>query len=145
LYFSRISFSPVAQIGARSLELLCESIGSSDANQQFNAVMHRVLGIGEQIRFCDAADNRWYSGRQDDPAVPINCTWGFHRPPLLPEAGGLLGVGGGALPACVRDPAAILAARLAEPDRSWSGSGSFGGRNMWSTTDRAASLYHQYM
>jgi hypothetical protein len=133
----------VAQIGARSLELLCESIGSSAANQQFNAVMHRVLGIAEQIRFCDAADNRWYNGRQDDRAVPINCTWGFHRPPLLPEAGGLLGMGGSALPACEREPSAILAARMAEPERSWTS--SFGGRNLWSTTDRAGALYHQYM
>mmetsp|Transcript_29126 Transcript_29126/g.79534 ORF Transcript_29126/g.79534 Transcript_29126/m.79534 type:complete len:257 (+) Transcript_29126:48-818(+) len=128
----------VVKVGARSLELLCESMGTPQANKEFNNIMHRVLGIGEQIRYCDAADNKRYTNRQSDP---INCTWGFHRPPPLPEVGGLLGAS--QLPACERDPSVILASRLAEPKRQWSH--TFGGLSAWSTTDRPGYLYHQYM
>ena len=39
----------VAQVDARSLELLCEDMGSAADNAEFNAIMHRVLGIAEQV------------------------------------------------------------------------------------------------
>ncbi len=38
-----------AQVDARSLELLCEDMGSAADNAEFNAIMHRVLGIAEQV------------------------------------------------------------------------------------------------
>ena len=38
----------VAQVDARSLELLCEDMGSAADNAEFNKIMHRVLGIAEQ-------------------------------------------------------------------------------------------------
>jgi len=129
----------VVKVGARSLELLCESLGSAKANAAFNKVVQRVLGIGEQIRYCDDADNRRWPG---DARHPINCTWGFHRPPPLPEgSGGLLGVGASAPAACRTDAKEILAARFAEPERSWKGRGG----ESWSTQDRPGYLYHQYM
>jgi hypothetical protein len=82
------------KVDARSLELLCEDLGSTAENDAFNGVMHTVLGIAEQVRFCAGSVNRRYNGRQDDPKNPINCTWGFVRPPPLPQRGA-----GGACPA----------------------------------------------
>lgn len=94
-----------------------------------------------QVRFCDDADNKLWSGRQD---ALINCTWGFHRPPPLPESGGvggLIGLGGRETLRCATNASVLLAARFAEPARSWSR-----GRNArWSTSDRPGYLYHQYM
>ena len=98
-----------------------------------------------QVRYCDREENPRYNGRQDDPVNPINCTWGFHRPPQLPESEPTGGT------CTVKDPEAILAARRAEPKRSWSGGGrrsEFGGskgRQSWSTRDRPGYLYRNYM
>ena len=38
-----------AQVDARSLELLCEDLGSASANQEFNDVVHGLLGVAEQV------------------------------------------------------------------------------------------------
>jgi len=129
----------VVKIGARSLEMLCEDLGSSEENSAFNAIIHRVLGIAEQVRYCDAKENPRYNGRQDDPKAPINCTWGFHRPPPLPVKSSLWG---GELPKCKTDPAEIVRDRLAEPTRDWK---SLGSRERWSTSDRPGYLYRGYM
>jgi len=128
----------VVKVGARSLEMLCEDLGSADENKKFNTIIHRVLGIGEQVRFCDAAVNPRYTGSQNDPRNPINCTWGFHRPPPLPEGPWF---GNDPHTVCKKDPAQILADRLAEPKRDWTG----GGRERWSTRDRPGYLYRGYM
>jgi len=124
----------VIRIDARSLELLCEDLGSTSENQAFNEIMHRVLGIGEQIRFCDARANPTYNGRQDDPNHPINCTWGFHRPPQLPQGG-----------TCVASKDEILQSRNKEIPRTFRGNTVMGSWNAWSTSDRAGYLYHHYM
>ena len=127
----------VLQVDARSLELLCEDLGDPSANRQFNSVMHTVLGIAEQIRYCDAKVNPRYNGRQDDYNNPINCTWGFHRPPPLPE---------GRSAVCSKDPAEIIAARQAAPVRTWTGAPLLRPRReTWSTNDRAGYLYRNYM
>jgi hypothetical protein len=39
----------VVQVHARSLELLCESLGSANANREFNQIIHTVLGVAEQV------------------------------------------------------------------------------------------------
>eukprot|EP00965_Chrysotila_dentata_P262239 6214509-Pleurochrysis_carterae.AAC.7 len=39
----------VVQVHARSLELLCEDLGSAEENGQFNKIMHTVLGVAEQV------------------------------------------------------------------------------------------------
>lgn len=39
----------VVKVHARSLELLCESLGSAGANKKFNGIMHTVLGVAEQV------------------------------------------------------------------------------------------------
>ena len=153
----------VLRIDARSMELLCEDLGSFFENRAFNQVMHRVLGIAEQVRlsdpaapltrlprvlgpehamlclwvteqvrYCDAKVNPTYNGRQDDPLHPINCTWGFHRPPELPQQ-------------CGKTKAEILDARNSEVPRTFHGGPSMGSWNSWSTNDRAGYLYHQYM
>ena len=92
--------------------------------------MHTVLGIGEQVRYCDAKVNPRYNGRQDDYNNPINCTWGFHRPPEMGTAG-----------ACLADIADNLRLRHEEPQRKFTG----GHREAWSTRDRAGYLYRNYM
>ena len=130
----------VVHVGARSLELLCESMGASAANAEFNTLMHRVLGIAEQVRYCDRAANPRWNGRQDSFTNPINCTWGFTRPPPLPEAA-LFGMGGGELPKCETDPAALLRSRLEGPTRTFSGTAN----SRYSTRDRAQTLFRQYM
>jgi hypothetical protein len=40
----------IVKVHARSLELLCESLGSAEANKEFNKIMHTVLGVAEQVR-----------------------------------------------------------------------------------------------
>ena len=103
----------VVHIDARSLELLCEDLGSAAENRQFNKEMDKVLGIAEQIRFCDRRANPYFDKKHpegyDAMKTPINCTWGFHRPPrLLSE------------PACGGSVEAILQARFrAEEPRQW--------------------------
>ena len=80
----------VVQISARSLELLCEDLGSDQNNNDFNKVMHTVLGVAEQVRYCDDVENPTYGqgpNGYDEWANPINCTWGFHRPPPLVVGG----------------------------------------------------------
>ena len=100
--------------------------------------MHTVLGIAEQVRFCDAKVNPTYNGRQDDYRNPINCTWGFHRPPKLPEAP-MHGQ-------CKSNIDEILEARWKEVARQFSAPSLFGGvmrkrREAWSTNDRPAYLH----
>ena len=126
------------QVDARSLELLCEDLGSVSANHGFNSVMHTVLGIGEQIRFCDAVENPRYNGRQDDYNNPINCTWGFHRPPLLPES--LL-----SKTTCPKTAEEMIALRLTPPKREWNWQPGSTRHEAWSTRDRAGYLYRNYM
>lgn len=130
----------VVDVSARALELLCEDLGSPSANRQFNSVMHTVLGVAEQVRYCDDAENPTY-GRgpyaHDEWQNPINCTWGFHRPPKLPEESGVQ---------CQRDVAEILRERWREVERKWDNP-LFGGfqqkrRQAWSTRDRPAYLHH---
>ena len=40
----------VVEVSARSLELLCEDLGSAQQNTEFNTIMHTVLGVAEQVR-----------------------------------------------------------------------------------------------
>ena len=90
-----------------------------------------------QVRYCDQRVNPTYNGRQDDYRHPINCTWGFHRPPKLPEDGATEATSG-----CERNVSKILEARLREPKRDWY---NVGRRERWSTKDRPGYLYRQYM
>jgi len=120
----------VLKVDARSLAGLCEDIGTPAQNEQFNKVMHTVLGIAEQVRFCDAKVNPRYNGRQDDYRNPINCTWGFHRPPKM-----------GAEGACLPSLQANRDLRNGEIKRDW----KVGSREAWSTRDRAGYLYRNYM
>ena len=147
------------KVDARSLAGLCEDIGTPAQNEQFNKVrvrvrvrarvrirvrltltstlaltltqvMHTVLGIAEQVRFCDAKVNPTYNGRQDDYRNPINCTWGFHRPPKM-----------GAEGACLPSLQANYDLRNGEIKRAW----TVHSREAWSTRDRAGYLYRNYM
>ena len=133
----------VLTVDARSIELLCEHLGSTQANREFNAIMHTVLGVAEQVRYCDEFENPTYGigpNAHDEWANPINCTWGFHRPPPLPEAEPVQ---------CLKDAAAMLASRLVEPKRSWDNVPRWSGprhgrrRQAWSTNDRPAYLHKQ--
>ena len=66
----------VVQVDARSLELLCEDLGSGGANRAFNTITHRVLGVAEQVRYCDRRANTWFDaprGGYDNMRNPINC------------------------------------------------------------------------
>ena len=136
----------VVDVDARSLELLCEDLGTPAANRKFNGVMHRVLGVAEQIRYCDRRANTFFDtpakARYDAMKNPINCTWGFHRPPPLPES---------AAAACASTPAAALEARAAEVRRAWSAQPNSGiyagyrGVQTWSTSDRVHDLYPKYI
>mmetsp|Transcript_94879 Transcript_94879/g.284334 ORF Transcript_94879/g.284334 Transcript_94879/m.284334 type:complete len:101 (+) Transcript_94879:2652-2954(+) len=100
--------------------------------------MHTVLGIGEQIRYCDGVENPRYNGRQDDYTNPINCTWGFHRPPPLPE-----NLIGGA--ECPRSATEMIALRQKPPSRNWDWRPGSSRQEAWSTHDRAGYLYRNYM
>ena len=141
----------VLRVDARSLELLCEDLGSSGANAQFNKITHRVLGVAEQIRYCDRRANTFFDspirGGYDDKRNPINCTWGFHRPPLLPEGD----CGADRQGCCPRRKEQLLQARMKETTRSWSRQGNWGifanynGVQTWSTNDRVMDLYRQYI
>jgi hypothetical protein len=67
-------------------------------------------------------------------------TWGFHRPPKLPE--GWLSH----TPSCKTDIGEILASRWEDVKRQWDNP-SFGGfqakrQQAWSTRDRPAYLHH---
>ena len=45
-------------------------------------MFHTVLGVAEQIRYCDRKANPWFDTPRsgyDMNLDPINCTWGFHR------------------------------------------------------------------
>ena len=139
----------VVHISARSLELLCEDLGSAKANAEFNTIMHTVLGVAEQVRYCDAGENPTYgragASAYDDYSNPINCTWGFTRPPLLPEGPSALGQllpGTPPPPTCSRDLATIRAGRLAPPERVWNNPSRASGKRKqaWSTRDRPAYL-----
>ena len=183
----------MVQVDARSLELLCEDLGSPVENRAFNGIMHTVLGVAEQaripadptqshipdpsssprvgltpdrmpisradplallapsptpaptlqpeqVRYCDNAENPTYGmgpNAYDEWKNPINCTWGFHRPPKLPEADGEA--------TCSRDPARLRAERLKMVERHWDNP-SYGGffvrrKQAWSTRDRPAYLH----
>ena len=124
-------------VSARSLELLCEDLGSPQANAEFNTIMHTVLGVAEQVRYCDEFENPSYGrgpNAYDEWQNPINCTWGFHRPPPLPE-----GENHGR---CLADIPRLLEERWKEPVRRFDNP-LFGGfqskrRQAWSTRDRPA-------
>ena len=127
----------VVDIHARSLELLCEDLGSSEANSAFNRIMHLVLGVAEQVRYCDEVENPTYGrgpNAYDEWSNPINCTWGFHRPPPLPEGGAAT---------CERSVPGILEGRWREVSHTFDRPSMFGGfaskrRQAWSTRDRPA-------
>ena len=123
----------VVDVSARSLELLCEDLGSTKENGEFNQIMHIVLGVAEQVRYCDAAENPTYDRAPNDEwGNPINCTWGFHRPPQL----------GSPQTTCLTEIPEILKARWAEVDRQFDGPSFFNPaakrRQAWSTRDRPA-------
>jgi len=129
----------VVQVDARSLELLCEDLGSAAANRDFNTIMHTVLGVAEQVRYCDAYENPTYGigpNAHDEWRNPINCTWGFQRPPKLPETDS---------PQCSTDATEMLASRLVEAQRKWDNPAYRGfmsrRRQAWSTPDRPAYLH----
>ena len=92
------------------------------------------------MRYCDNAENPSYGrgpAAYDEWHNPINCTWGFHRPPVLPVHG--------ADGACRRDVPAILSERWREVERKWDNP-AYGGfqakrRQAWSTRDRPAYLH----
>ena len=135
----------VVKIDARSLELLCEDLGSEAENAKFNGIIHRVLGVAEQIRYCDREANPWFEGAgknapYDNMKNPLNCTWGFHRPPALSSA------------SCPTQAAAMLAARmLPEQKRQWTAQPNAGmfanyhGVQTWSTSDRVLDVYREYV
>ena len=133
----------VVDVSARSLELLCEDLGSGRENGAFNQIMHTVLGVAEQVRYCDLVENPTYGrGAQayDEWTNPINCTWGFHRPPKLPEDDAARAE------TCKRSVEAILRERWKEQERHFDNP-FFGGfqakrRQAWSTRDRPAYLHH---
>ena len=97
--------------------------------------------IAAQVRYCDATENPTYGigpYAHDEWRNPINCTWGFHRPPKLPEHGE---------PQCARELEAARAERLVEATRKWDNP-SYRGlmsrrRQAWSTPDRPAYLHKQ--
>ena len=70
---------------------------------------------------------------------PINCTWGFHRPPQLPERQAAT---------CPRGAARISAADVT---RQWSAQPNMGmfmnyhGVQTWSINERVADFYRQYI
>jgi hypothetical protein len=136
----------VVKVDARSLELLCEDLGSSVANAKFNGIMHRVLGVAEQIRYCDREANPWFesAGRTpyDNMKNPINCTWGFHRPPLFSSA------------SCPTQAAAVLAGRteaVEQQKRQWTVQpnagmyANYNGVQTWSTSNRVLDVYREYV
>ena len=136
----------VLRVDARSLELLCEDLGGAAANRDFNQITHRVLGVAEQIRYCDRRANTLFDaplrGGYDANRNPINCTWGFHRPPPLLDSG----------PArCHSSKAQMLAGRHVETQRRWTTQGNIGmfssyhGAQVWSTNDRVVDFYRQYI
>ena len=79
---------------------------------------------------------RWLESRL------ASSTWGFHRPPLLPESGA---------PVCRTSREAVLVDRAQEVARKWTAQGNYGmfsaynGVNTWSTNDRVMDLYRQYI
>ena len=139
----------VVTVDARSLELLCEDLGDPHENGDFNRLTHRVVGVAEQIRFCDRRANVFFDtydgakhGPYDPMKNPINCTWGFHRPPLLPEEG---------RPTCHTSRLVAMEARAKEMKRRWSRQPNTGiymaynGAQVWSTNDRVHDLYQEYV
>ena len=135
----------VVQIDARSLELLCENLGSPAENARFNELTHRVLGVAEQIRYCDRRANTLFDAPLKGPynamSNPINCTWGFHRPPQLPEREVL----------CSTSRAQLRDERMQEPVRRWQVQPNAGiyaeynGEQVWSVNDRVRDLYREYV
>ena len=133
------------RVDARSLELLCEDLGSAGANREFNKITHRVLGVAEQIRYCDRRANTYFDhpvrGAYDAMKNPINCTWGFHRPPALPEASHT----------CATRREELVERRSREVLHQWENQGNWGmfsnykGAQVWSTNDRVLDLYRQFI
>ena len=136
----------VVQVDARSLELLCEDLGSRRANREYNEMVHRVLGVAEQIRYCDRHANPFFDapliGGYDAMRNPINCTWGFHMPPAMPERNSI---------ECPRNVGRLLADRRPEILRQWTVQNNVGmfsrynGRQTWSTHDRVVDYYRAYI
>ena len=128
----------------------CEHLGSVHENGDFNRLTHRVLGVAEQIRYCDRKANVFFDtydgykhGPYDPMHDPINCTWGFHRPPLLQEEGSVT---------CHTSKEAVLAARAKEARlRRWNVQPNMGifqnynGKQVWSINDRVVDLYREYI
>jgi hypothetical protein len=130
----------VVHISARSLELLCEDLGSPSANTEFNDIMHTVLGVAEQVRYCDQAENPTYGrgpAAYDEWNNPINCTWGFVRPPLLPAQRAECRTD---IDEIIKDRWRSLAAERKWDNPSWGGLQSKR-RQAWSTRDRPAYLH----
>ena len=134
----------VVDVSARSLELLCEDLGDHAANREFNGIMHTVLGVAEQVRYCDEVENPTYGrgpAAYDEWQNPINCTWGFHRPPALPEASHT----------CATRREELVERRSREVLHQWENQGNWGmfsnykGAQVWSTNDRVLDLYRQFI
>ena len=74
----------------------------------------------------------------------LNSTWGFHRPPMLPER---------AAASCPKAATEMLKAREQsnEPRRRWNTQHNMGmfssyhGVQTWSTNDRVVDFYRQYI
>ena len=133
------SLPPLIHTPLLSLLLLHQDLGSAAANRDFNTIMHTVLGVAEQVRYCDAYENPTYGigpNAHDEWRNPINCTWGFQRPPKLPETDS---------PQCSTDATEMLASRLVEAQRKWDNPAYRGfmsrRRQAWSTPDRPAYLH----
>ena len=138
----------LVEVDARSLELLCEDLGSVQANTEFNDIIDTVLGVAEQIRYCDRKENPWFNrptGPYDFNKYPINCTWGFHRPPLLPEEEAERT----RCTAAKSDEVAQL--RNRELQRDWTQQpnrgmyADYSGLQMWSTKKRVRDLFRKYV
>ena len=99
---------------------------------------------GAQIRFCDRRANPYFDhhrGAYDAMKDPINCTWGFHRPPPLVEG----------VAACGTTADEILRSRMQEVARQWTVQPNAGlferyqGSQLWSTRNSVYDLYPKYI
>ena len=108
--------------------------------------IYNLLPPPLQIRFCDRKANPWFDavrGGWSADVAPLNCTWGFHPPPPLPESSGAK---------CMTDIESILANRRTEVARKWQGwqvgTPAFWGlkqTTVWSTRDRVTDLFRKYI
>ena len=77
-----------------AVKILKSILVSRQRNVDFNALMRYVTT--ESSRYCPSEDHRPAPGPWDwrNPFTAYNCTWGFHRPPLLPESAMTSGANG---------------------------------------------------